>query len=83
VIDNVGLAVEEGAGIVRVTTSVEVINSIAGVLEGDPSTSTSLHPAMISRIIIQAMNTGCPDCPGKVFFIKPLLSKVIRIEWYK
>lgn len=80
--DNVGLAVEEGAGIVRLTSSVAVIDSIAGLLVGDPSTSISLHPVMISRTIIQAMNTGCPDRPGVVFFIKLILLKVIRFEWY-
>jgi hypothetical protein len=83
VTDNVGLAVEEGAGIVRLTSSVEVINSIAGVLEGDASVSTSLHPVMISRTIIQAMRTGFPDRFGKAFFINLRLSKVIRFEWYK
>lgn len=82
-IDNVRLAVEEGAGIVRLTSSVEVINSIAGVLEGDASPSTSLHPVLISRTIIQARITSFPDRPAKAFFIKLTLSKVNRFEWYK
>jgi hypothetical protein len=83
VTDNVGLAVEEGAGIVRLTSSVEVINSIAGVLEGDASVSTSLHPMMMSRTTILTMAVSFPGRPAEGLFINGKLSKVNGIGWYK